>query len=68
VFDDGRAPGGAVVETIATCNRFTIQGDLFSRAIREGGDVPVPLEDSIRNMAVIDAIFRSAESGKWEKP
>jgi predicted dehydrogenase len=68
VFDDGRAPGGAVVETIATCNQFTIQGDLFSRAIREGGEVPVPLEDSIRNMAVIDAIFRSAESGKWEKP
>jgi predicted dehydrogenase len=28
----------------------------------------VPLEDAIANMEVIDAIFRSAESGKWEKP
>jgi predicted dehydrogenase len=56
------------VETIAPCNPFTIQGDLFSQAILENGKVPVPLEDSIRNMAAIDAIFQSAESGKWEKP
>jgi len=28
----------------------------------------VPLEDGIRNMAVIDALIRSAESGKWETP
>jgi predicted dehydrogenase len=59
---------GITVEMIPACDQFTIQGDLFSRAIREGGEVPVPLEDSIRNMAVIDAIFRSAESGKWEIP
>ena len=59
---------GVVAETIPTCDHFTIQGDLFSRAIREGGDVAVPLEDSVRNMRVIDAIFRSAESGRWEKP
>jgi predicted dehydrogenase len=25
----------------------------------------VPLEDAIANMAVIEAIFRSAESGGW---
>jgi hypothetical protein len=30
--------------------------------------VPVPLEDAIANMRVIDAIFKSASSGKWEKP
>ena len=45
----------------------------------EAGEVtawrPVPdcqpaylLEDSVRNMAVIDAIFRSADSGRWETP
>ncbi len=59
---------GIISEMIPDCDQFTIQGDLFSRAIREGGDVPVPLEDSIRNMAAIDAIFRSAASGHWEKP
>ena len=31
-------------------------------------EVPVPLEDSVKNMAVIEAVFRSAESGKWEQP
>ena len=59
---------GVTVETIPTCDQFTIQGDLFSRAVREGGDVAVPLEDSLRNMRAIDAIFRSAESGRWESP
>jgi len=71
VIDDNPAdPTGAgiVTETIGTCNQFTIQGDLFSRAILEGGDVPVPLEDSVRNMNAIDAIFRSGESGRWETP
>jgi hypothetical protein len=28
----------------------------------------MPIEDSIKNMAVIEAVFRSAESGKWEQP
>jgi hypothetical protein len=28
----------------------------------------VPLADAVRNMAVIDALFRSAESGHWEAP
>jgi predicted dehydrogenase len=70
LLDDGRDlfGTGATVETIPTCDQYTVQGDAFSRAIREGGDVPVPLEDALRNMAVIDAIFRSAESGRWEKP
>ncbi len=71
LIDDnpGDAAGsGITAEMIPACDQFTIQGDLFSRAIREGGNVPVPLEDSVFNMAVIDAIFRSAESGKWEIP
>lgn len=69
-IDDGRdlLGGGMSTEEFPTCDQYTIQGDLFSRAIREGGEVAVPLEDAIRNMAVIDAIFRSAESGRWEKP
>ncbi len=70
LFDDGQDTfdHATTLETIPTCNQFTIQGDLFSRAVRENDEVPVPLEDSVKNMAVIDAIFRSAESGKWEEP
>lgn len=69
-IDDGRDVFGAgiTVESVPTCDQYTIQGDIFSRAIRGDGDVPVSLEDSVRNMAVIDAIFRSAETGRWEHP
>jgi len=68
--DDGSDLFGAGVETesFPVCDQYTIQGDLFSRAIREGGEAPVPLEDAIRNMAVIDALVKSAESGRWETP
>jgi predicted dehydrogenase len=54
------------VEEFPPCDQYTLQGDAFSRAIREGGAPPVPLEDAIKNMAVIDAIFRAAQSGGWE--
>jgi predicted dehydrogenase len=68
--DDGSDILGSGVrkEDIPTCDQYTIQGDVFSRAIRGEGEVPVSLEDAIKNMSVIDAVFRSAESGKWEIP
>jgi predicted dehydrogenase len=56
------------VEEFPVCDQYTIQGDEFSRAIRGEREVPVPLEDAIGNMAVIDAAFRAAASGRWEKP
>jgi predicted dehydrogenase len=69
-IDDGGDLSGKTIstETFPTCDQYTIQGDLFSRAIRENTEVPVPLTDAIKNMAVIEAAFRSAESGKWERP
>jgi predicted dehydrogenase len=48
------------VEEFPVCDQYTIQGELFSRAILENTEVPVPLEDALKNMAVIEAIFRSA--------
>jgi predicted dehydrogenase len=59
---------GITTETIPACDQYTLQGDDFARAVFEGSPVQVPLEDSIQNMAVIDAIFKSAESGQWEAP
>jgi predicted dehydrogenase len=60
--------GGVEEETFPVCDQYTLQGDAFSRAILEGGEVPVPVEDAIGNMAVIEALFRSAKSGQWERP
>ena len=53
---------------IDMCNQYTIQGDLFSKAILDNKEVPLPLEDAVSNMACIDAIFKSAETGRWEVP
>jgi len=58
----------ASIEEIACdiCNQYTIQGDLFSRAVLEDTPVPTPIEDAVANMKVIEAIFKSDESGCWE--
>jgi predicted dehydrogenase len=67
--EDGDAPGqGPQVIDYGPSDQYTIQGDIFSRSIREGSELPVPLEGSVMNMAVIEAVFRSAKSGRWEKP
>jgi len=47
-------------------DQYTLQGDEFSRAVRGEGRVPSTIESAIANMSVIDALFRSAETGSWE--
>ncbi len=59
---------GITTEIFPMGDQYTMQGDAFAKAIREDTEVPVTLEDSIGNMAVIEAIFRSANSGQWEIP
>jgi predicted dehydrogenase len=60
--------GGITTETFPVCDQYTLQGDAFSRAVLEDTEVPVPVEDAIGNMAVIEAVFKSASSGQWESP
>lgn len=52
---------------IRVCDQYETQGSLFSQAIRENGEQPIPLEDAISNMTVIDAVFRSANTNQWEE-
>jgi predicted dehydrogenase len=49
----------------AAADQYTIQGDLFAKAVLNDTDVPTPLSDAVANMGVIDAVRRSAASGKW---
>ncbi len=67
--DDGGTLGGAgeVIEFPAV-DQYVLQADRFAEAVRGVGAVPVSLEDAAGNMAVLDALFRSAESGRWEVP
>jgi len=70
VVDSGKDlfGGGQERIDIPVCNQYTIQGDLFSKAILDGTGAPEPLEDSVKNMECIEAVFRSAETGQWEVP
>ena len=70
LVDDGRDVfgGGAEALTFPVCDQYTLQADLFSQAILDGGPVATPLQDAVANTRVIEAAFRSAESGHWEAP
>jgi predicted dehydrogenase len=67
-LDDGSTLSGREAEVVEfpACDQYTIQGDAFSRSVREDTALPHPLESSVANMAVVEAIFRSAETGSWE--
>lgn len=62
------AGAGAEVIEIPTSNQYTIQADLFSHAVLCGGPAPIPLEDAVANMACLEAVLRSAETGRWVTP
>jgi predicted dehydrogenase len=68
VIDSGAdlVGGGARVEEFAVCDQYTLQGDAFSRAVRGEAALEFPIEDAIANMAVIEACFKAAKSGRWE--
>ncbi len=51
--------------TFDACDQYTIQGDLFSKAILENSNLPTPIEDAVANMKVIDGIFESAKKNMW---
>jgi predicted dehydrogenase len=67
-LDDGSKLGGgsAREESVPTCDQYGIQGDLFAEAIRSGKPPEFGLDDAVKNMKVIDAVYRSGKSGRWE--
>jgi predicted dehydrogenase len=67
IFVDSNDLSGVppTVIELPPCDQYTIQADAFSEAILSGGEVPVTLENAIANQAVVEAIFRSAETGTW---
>ena len=67
---EGPGLGNVAMETIdlPVCDQYGIMGDAFAASIQGGTPQPVPLEDSLANMRVIDAVFCAAASGSWERP
>ena len=67
---EGPGLGDVAVETIEipACDQYGVMGDAFAAAVQDGTPQPVPLENSLANMKVIDAVFRAAANGSWERP
>ncbi|HDQ14080.1 MAG TPA: Gfo/Idh/MocA family oxidoreductase [Sediminispirochaeta sp.] len=66
---NGKNPNHPPREVVlAPSNQYSLQADEFSRAVRENTEVPVPLESSLWNTAVLVALHRSAVSGGWVEP
>ena len=57
-IDDGSEPiPGGETEEFPACDQYTVQGDAFSQAIQENTQVPVPLEEALKNMQVIERVL-----------
>jgi len=69
-IDDGRdlKGGGLVIEDLPPCDQYTLQGDAFSRVIRGEAALDFTIEDAVWNLRLIDCLFRSGVSGRWERP
>lgn len=67
--DDGSDLAGAGIraEEFPACNQYTLQAQAFARAVLNEAAWPYPIENAVGNMRVIDALFRSGKSGKWEE-
>ena len=65
--DDGSGLGDTTAreEAFPTADQYQLQGDVFSRAIQTGEPLEFPLEDAVKNMQAIDAVYRSGETGGW---
>jgi predicted dehydrogenase len=47
-------------------DQYLLEFEAFAQAISHKAPAPIPIEDAVANMAVLDALFKSAESGAWE--
>jgi predicted dehydrogenase len=73
VEDGSRAAGKTAQEGVEeiwfpACDQWGVHCDRFCEAIAKGQPAPVPIEDAVANMRVIDAVFRASQSGRWEVP
>jgi predicted dehydrogenase len=69
-IDDGRKLGDASARLIRIdkADQYQLEGEYFSRVVRGREKLAYGIEDAIMQARIIDAVFRSAESGKAEAP
>lgn len=47
-------------------DQYGLQFEAFSNAVRTGGEAPIDPQDALANQQVLDALFASEESARWE--
>lgn len=62
---DGR---GIRTVTLPVCDQYQLQAEAFSRAVRGEAPSAAALEDAVRNMRILDALYASERSGRFEAP
>jgi predicted dehydrogenase len=69
-LDNGKELGGKSAKPIKLpkADQYQLQGEMFSRAVRGKAKLEFGVDDAVKQMRVLDAIFRSEKSGAWEKP
>ncbi|WP_280151199.1 Gfo/Idh/MocA family oxidoreductase [Piscinibacter sp. XHJ-5] len=55
-------------ETLPVADQYQLQAEAFSRAVRDEAPDARGLDDAEVNMRVIDALFASEKSGRFERP
>ena len=67
LFVQGMEMNEGTWHSFPVSDQYQLQGESFSRVIRKKEKLVWGVEDAITNMRVIDALFRSGKSGKFEK-
>ncbi|HMF00111.1 MAG TPA: Gfo/Idh/MocA family oxidoreductase [Terriglobia bacterium] len=69
LIDDGSTLDGKSIttEVLAPCDQYTLESEAFSRAVRSETPLPYGLDDALMNMRIVDALFRSEKSGRFEE-
>ena len=68
LIDTGGSLDGssAVAEDFAPVDQYLLQCEQAAAIFRGDSEQEFPIEDAIANMRVIDALYRSGASGRWE--
>lgn len=66
--DNGASLGDASARTIElpAADQYQLQGEAFSRAVRGLEPLAYGADDAVMNMRILDALYRSGETGGWE--
>jgi predicted dehydrogenase len=65
---DTRVGAGAEVIDFDAADQYAVQGELFAAAVLDDEPVPMPAQDAVANLSVIEGIFEAATRGQAIEP